>query len=257
MASACSDAELVQSPEDLEVLRRLRTPDHKLTLLGNGIDLERFDPGTVTAEDADAARTELGATAPGEVVIGLVGRLVREKGYPEVFRAANALRERFPQARVAVIGADEPDKADALTPEDRSDAERAGIRFLRGRDDVVRLYAGMDIYVLASHREGFPRSPMEAAAMGPRVVATDIRASRQVVDDGRTGLLVNPRDPLALTDALVALIGDLDRRRRMGEAGRAKAEASFDQRSCIATTLNTYRRLLARAGIESPTAPVP
>ena len=65
-----------------------------------------------------------------------------------------------------------------------------GVAFLGLRDDVEALYTAMDIYVLASHREGFPRSAMEAAAMGLPVVATDIRGCRQVVDDGRTGRLV-------------------------------------------------------------------
>lgn len=255
LAATCSDAELVQNPEDVATLRRLKVPDQKLTLLGNGIDLDRFDPGRRSTDDVSAARRELGASGPHEVVVGLVGRLVREKGYPEVFAAARLLQARAPHVRIAVVGPEDADKDDAITAAERAEAEASGVRFLGQRSDVERLYPAMDIYVLASHREGFPRSAMEAAAMGLPVVATDIRGCRQVVDDGATGLLVPVRDATALADAVEELANDAPRRRRMGRAGRAKATHQFDQRTCIDTTLEVYRELLGRRGIAAdPTA---
>jgi glycosyltransferase involved in cell wall biosynthesis len=257
VAAACSDAELLQNPEDVPVLRRLRVPAERLTVLGNGIDLQRFDPGAVTAEDRAAARAELGAVHDDDVVVGLVGRLVREKGYPEVFEAAARLRTRAPHVRVAVIGPEEPDKADSITPSERATATEAGVRLLGSRRDVVRLYAAMDVHVLASHREGFPRSPMEASAMGVPVVATDVRGCRQAVDHGRTGLLVPPRDPSALAAAIERLASDPGERRRLGTAARAKAERDFDQQRCVAITLDTYERLLRRAGLPAPAPIVP
>jgi glycosyltransferase involved in cell wall biosynthesis len=257
LAASCSQAELLVSPEDLPTLRRLRVPADRLTVLGNGIDLERFDPRTVSAHDRAAARRELGAIAADDVVVGLVGRLVREKGYPDVFDAASRLRPRFPRVRVAVVGPDEPDKADSLTAADRRAAERAGVRFLGARDDVVRLYAGMDIHVLASHREGLPLSPMEASAMGVPVVATDIRGCRQTVDDGATGVLVPARDPAALATAIARLAADPAERRRLGAAARRKALESFDHRRSIDLVLATYERLLARAGRPSPALVAP
>jgi glycosyltransferase involved in cell wall biosynthesis len=252
LAATCSQAELVQNPEDLNVLRRLGVPATKLTLLGNGIDLARFDPASITAVDRSSARVELGAIGPTDVVVGVVGRLVREKGLPEVFDAARRLRGHRPEVRFAVIGPDEPDKSGSLGREDRDAADAAGVRFLGGRDDVVPLYRGMDLYVLASHREGFPRSAMEAAAMGLPIVATDIRGCRQVVEHGSTGLLVPPRDPAALAGAIGTLAVDPERRVRMGTAGHKKAIHEFDQQHCIDLTLATYRRLLARAGIPCP-----
>jgi glycosyltransferase involved in cell wall biosynthesis len=252
LAASCSHAELLQNPEDLSTLRRLRVPAERLAVLGNGIDLQRFDPAAISADDRAAARREMGAAAEDDVVVGLVGRLVREKGYPEVFEAAARLRTRLPQLRMAVIGPDEPDKADALTRADRDVAERAGVRFLGARTDVVRLYAGMDIHVLASHREGFPRSPMEASAMQVPVVATDVRGCRQAVDHGVTGLLVRPRDPEGLAGAMVRLASDPVERRRLGSAARRKALDCFDQQRCIDLTLATYERLLARAGLAVP-----
>jgi glycosyltransferase involved in cell wall biosynthesis len=256
LAASCSHAELLQNPEDLPTLRRLRVPADRLTVLGNGIDLDRFDPGSVSADDRAAARCEMGATADDDLVVGLVGRLVREKGYPEVFEAATRLRTRLPQLRIAVVGPDEPDKADSVTPADRHAAERAGVRFLGARSDVVRLYAAMDIHVLASHREGFPRSPMEASAMGVPVVATNVRGCRQTVDDGVTGLLVPAHDPEALAGAIARLASNPTERRRLGSGARRKALDCFDQRRCIDLTLATYERLLARSGLAVPTPAV-
>ncbi|MCU1351631.1 MAG: glycosyltransferase [Acidimicrobiales bacterium] len=254
LASACSDAELLQNPEDVAVLRRWRVPAEKVAVLGNGIDLTRFTPDAVTEADAAAARIELGGTGPDDVVVGLVGRLVREKGYPEVFAAAGRLRADHPRVRIAVIGPDEPEKAGALTAAERAAAEAAGVRFLGARDDVTRLYGAMDVHVLASHREGFPRAAMEAAAMGLPIVATDVRGCRQVVEDGVTGLLVPPRDPEALARAIATLVDDPGLRHRMGAAGAVKAAREFDERRCIDDTLATYRRLLRARGLAPPAA---
>jgi glycosyltransferase involved in cell wall biosynthesis len=142
----------------------------------------------------------------------------------------------------------DPDKADALGPGDleRARAE-AGVTFLGLRHDVEALYAAMDVYVLASYREGFPRSAMEAAAMGLPIVATDIRGCRQVVEDGTTGTLVPVRDSRALAGAVAALATDGDLRRRFGEAAVAKATREFDQRTVIGTTLAVYEQLLGTA----------
>jgi glycosyltransferase involved in cell wall biosynthesis len=254
LAAACSDAELVQNEEDVETLRRLHVPAAKLVLLGNGIDLRRFDPGRFSPADRTRARAELGATGPGDVVVGAVGRLVVEKGYRELFTAACALRDPLPAARFAVIGPDDTDKADALTATDVAGAEAAGVRFLGARDDVDRLYAAMDVFVLASHREGFPRAAMEAAAMGVPAVATHVRGCRQVVDHGVTGLLVPPHDPEALARAINRLVTDAGLRTAMGEAARERAARCFDQQRCIDTTLAVYDRLLRRRRLPVPSA---
>jgi glycosyltransferase involved in cell wall biosynthesis len=245
LAARCSHAELVQNPEDVEVLARLGVPRSKLHLLGNGIDLARFDSSHVSPDRTAQLRAEMGA-GPDDVVCGLVGRLVWEKGYREVFAAAARLRVTAPQVRVVVVGPHDSDKPDAITDVDLDRARRDGVTFLGLRHDVEALYAAMDLYVLASHREGFPRSAMEAAAMGVPVVATRIRGCRQVVDDGRTGRLVPVRDAAALGDAIADLATDAGLRRTLGEAARAKAQREFDQRCVIDTTLAVYERLLAR-----------
>lgn len=243
VAATCSDAELVQNPEDVATLRRLRVADRKLHLLGNGIDLTRFDRARIPDARVAELRASVGA-GPDDVVCGLVGRLVWEKGYAEVFAAVAALRDRVPNLKVFVAGPFDEAKADAVTRADLDRAERDGIVFLGMRQDVDALYAAMDLYVLASYREGWPRSAMEAAAMGVPVVATDIRGCRQVVDHGVTGLLVEPRDATSLAAAIAALATEPDRRRAMSAAAAAKARAEFDEQRIIAITLAVYASLL-------------
>jgi glycosyltransferase involved in cell wall biosynthesis len=249
IAAFCSHAELVQNPEDLETMARLGVPRRKLHQLGNGIDLTRFEPGRVSEQRRQALRIEMGA-GPDDVVCGAVGRLVWEKGYRELFTAAAALRERRPELKVVIVGATDHEKADAVTQADVDIATRdSGIRFLGHRDDVEDLYAAFDLYVLASHREGFPRSAMEAAAMGLPIVATDIRGCRQVVDDGRTGVLVARRDAAALTAAIDALAADGALRERLGRAALEKARREFNQQRVIDITLTLYGDLLRRATV--------
>ncbi len=241
VAATCSDAELLQSPEDLPVLRRLGIPHAKLSVLGNGIDLDRFRPGAVTPGARERIRAELGVD-DSTVVVGVVGRLVWEKGYATVFEAAREMVDD--NCCFVVVGPAEPDKAGAVSAADRREAATSGVRFLGARDDMVDVYSAFDVYALASHREGFPRSAMEAAALSLPVVATDIRGCRQVVADGATGFLFAVDDTAGLVGALRRLVDDPRRRRQFGAAARRRAEEHFDDRDVIAKTLRTYDWLL-------------
>lgn len=242
IAAAFSHAELIQNPEDIVTLRSLRVPDRRLNLLGNGIDLDRFRPAAGEDDgDRSTLRAELGISSDAVVVLA-VGRMVAEKGYPELFEAFESIVDAG--AELVVVGPAEPDKSDGMTNADLERATASGVHFTGFRDDVHRWYRAADIYVLASHREGFPRSAMEAAASGLPVIATDIRGCRQVVEHDRTGKLVAVRSPQDLAVAMAQLIGDATARREMGTAGVAKAAAEFDQRTQIAITKRVYAQYL-------------
>jgi glycosyltransferase involved in cell wall biosynthesis len=236
LAAHFSHVELVQNVEDMDRLTRWHFNSRKRTrLLGNGVDLVRFRP-PADAVERSRAREALGVP-PEQVAVLMVGRLVAEKGYPELFAAARRLG---PGYAVVCVGPDDPSKADALSRDEVAAAEEAGVRFLGLRDDFEVLYRGADLFVLPSHREGFPRAAMEAAASGLPVIATDVRGCRQVVQDGVTGTLVPLRSPDALADALRALGDDPARRTAMGEAGRERAEREFDERAVVARVLDAY-----------------
>lgn len=148
--------------------------------------------------------------------------------------------------RFVIVGPTDEGKADAVDTATRSRAEADGVVFTGQRTDMPECYAAMDVFVTASWREGFPRSAMEAAAMGLPIVGTDIRGTRQVVDDGVTGVLVPVRSPEPLADAIASVVADAERRRAMSSAARARARAEFDQQRVIDRTLAAYELLGGR-----------
>lgn len=245
IAASCSDAILSQSREDLDIAVRERIcAADEIEHLGNGIDVTRFDPATV---DRAASRAALGFTAD-DVVVGFVGRLVEEKGVRELWSAVGEVRKRHANVKLLIVGDTDTHKADAIQ---REDARAYGVddmcTFTGWRDDLPVLYAAMDVFVLPSHREGFPRTPMEASAMGIPVIATDIRGCREAVQDGVNGLLVAMKSPRALAAALDRLLGDAALRARLSDGGRAMARERFDERRIFAHVERTYERLLLRA----------
>lgn len=245
LASRFSDVELIQNPEDVELLRRLHiVPRPKLRLLGNGVDLDRFDPVRAAAA-RDQVRAELGV-GESQVVVGAVGRLVAEKGVAELIEAAERLDGRFV---VVWVGPHDPDKDDAISEVVIDRAREAGVRLLGMRRDVERLYGGFDIFVLPSHREGFPRAAMEAAASGLPVVATDIRGCRQVVDHGVNGLLIPVGDAQALAEAVATLGDDDDSRMTMGRASARKAREQFDEAAVVEKVFSAYRDVAGEKGL--------
>lgn len=247
VASLFSDAELVQSAEDVAMMRRwgIGWRSH-VSHLGNGIDLDRFAvprPGP----HRDVVRAELGIDDPDTVVVGCVARLVAEKGIQDL---VDAWRQRESDYRLVVVGPWDPTKADAVSPEVVREAEAEGIRFLGPREDVHALYQGWDVFVLPSYREGFPRAAMEAAASGLPLVATDIRGCREVVDQGDNGFLVPPGSPESLARAIGRLVEDTDLRAAMGERGAQKARSDFDERRVVRRVMDCYREVARRKGLE-------
>lgn len=252
VAASCSDAELVQNVEDIATLQSLGVPSSRLHLLGNGIDLDRFRPSETRSKQARQLRANLGI-APTMPVIGMVGRLVWEKGYREFFDAVTMLRvSRGATFEIVVVGPTENGKEGAVDARALAKMTDLGVRFLGTRTNVEALLASFDVFALPSHREGFPRAAMEACAMGLPVVATDIRGCRQVVEHERTGLLVPPRDATALANVLGRLLDDRNLRAELGAAARLRAAREFDQQRVIDRTLAVYRTLLRDKGLGTP-----
>lgn len=242
-AARFSDLELYQSAEDLAWASRLHlVRPGRAVHLGNGVDLTAFSPELAGEERVRKLRAELGF-GEDELVVGTVGRMVREKGHEELFEAARIVRARRPEVRFLAVGESDGDKSDAVT-EEAIDAARGDFVFTGWREDVAEIMALLDVFVLPSWREGLPRSAVEAAASGLPQVLTGIRGCREVVRDGVEGLLVPPRDPERLADAILRLVGDPSVRQRMAIATRERAESLFDERRVTAVVVGETRRLL-------------
>lgn len=248
LAGRFSHHELFQSWEDYERAVRTRmVRADRATWLGNGVDVRRFRPSAVDPETVARLRKMWGAPE-GSFVVGTVGRLVREKGYEELFEAARRVRAAGAGVLFVAVGPEEPGKADRLGRDALARGRDAGVVFHGEGSEMPPIYAAFDLFVLPSHREGVPRSAIEASAMARPVVATDIRGCREVVADGETGLLVPVRDPGGLAQAVLRLAGDREEARRMGEAARTRAGSRFDEDQVIRRTLDVYRRLLRERG---------
>ena len=241
-AARFSDLELFQSEEDLAWSRRRRVARRHAELLGNGTDLRRFAPEAVPPDRIAAVRDELGIPRDA-LVVGIVARLVAEKGYHELFEAARAIRREMPDVRFLAVGADEGEAMSRL-PREELDRARADVVFAGWRLDIPELIACCDVFTLPSWREGLPRSAIEAAAMGKPLVLTDIRGCREVVRDGVEGFLVPPRDPPGLAEALSRLLRDPAERDRMGRAALVRARERFDERAVADRVVKHYHRLL-------------
>lgn len=243
IASLGCDMVLTQSREDRDTCLETRVIDpDRIVIIGNGIDLSRFDPerhaGTRTA-----TRAGLGVSSD-EVVFLSAGRLIIEKGFVELFEAAASARRRDPRIRLAIAG-DLDERADTLGPEVLDRARRDGVLLLGRRTDMPELYAASDVVTLPSWHEGVPRVLMEGAAMGKPLLATDVRGCREVVAPPRNGLLVPVRNANALADAMVALAADDALRARLGRDNAIEAKEQYAIERSVAIVTEVYERLLA------------
>jgi glycosyltransferase involved in cell wall biosynthesis len=253
IVAACADVVLSQSREAMQMaIEEGVCPSEKIKYLGNGIDVCRFDCDRVSevAIFRQRAEFEIAEDAP---VIGYVGRLVEEKGILELLAAAKGVLKQFPNAWFLLVGPIDLEKPDAVTPQIAHDygIEQACI-FTGMRQDMPELYALMDVFVLPSHRESFPRSPMEASAMKVPCVVTDIPGCRETVEQGRNGVLVPLGDVEALKTAIVDILSNPEKARSMGEAGRAMALEQFDERKVFRKVKDEYARLLREKGFDVP-----
>lgn len=183
----------------------------------------------------------------GPVVL-VVARLTEQKGHRYLLEALPALLAEWPSLTCLMVGAG--DCRETLQQEAERLGVRAACRFVGTTDEVQDFYAAADAVVLPSLSEGFPFVLLEALAMSKPVVATAVNGVPEIVEDGRTGLLVPPRDPGALTRAIGRLLRAPSAAQQMACAGRAVVAARFTAERMVRDTE------AALAGVLSP-APVP
>lgn len=223
----------------------------KLRVIGGGssagVDVRHFAP-------RQQRRGSQAKLEPDTPVIGFTGRLTRDKGIPELLLAFDRLLEQFPHATLLLVGWFD-DSDDALSGAQRAYIESHPRIVCTGFvADTAPWYHAMDVLVLPSWREGFPNAILEGSASGLPVVSTRVTGARDAVQDGRTGLLVQPGDPEALAGAIGSLLRSPGLRRRMGGAGRAWVADRFARGRVQNLTVNLYRGLIRDAHMDGAPA---
>jgi glycosyltransferase involved in cell wall biosynthesis len=220
------------------------TSDRVLTL-HDAVDLAVFDPARVDRADARCAF----GVADGTPLIGFVGRFSPGKGHEELLEAAATLRGRGLQFRVIVVGeASHGEESYAAGIKKRAELLGLGgiVLFAGYRADIPAVMAAFDMFAFPSHAESFGVVLIEAMAMKRAVVSSNCDGVVDIVVDGVTGLMVPPREPAPLADALERLLRNPSTAARMGAAGRQRVEECFDQQKQIDRLEAIYRDVTAR-----------
>jgi glycosyltransferase involved in cell wall biosynthesis len=224
-------ARLIAVSEDTRRAYEAQGYPDRIEVVYNGVDLDGAAP-------TGNLRAELGVP-DGAPLLGEVGRLCDVKGQRELIAALPAL----PHARLVLFGIDQ-EQGGAFQARLEQDAERLGVRdrivFAGHRDDAARLLGDVDVVVLPSWTEGLPIVLLEAMARRRPVVATPVGGTPEVVADGQTGLLVPPRDPHALAQAIGRLLDDAELRRRLGDAGYERVRERFSAGAMERRVLEIY-----------------
>lgn len=221
-------------------------PADRMAVIKNGIDSGEFVQ-RASAKDGEASPWDEFKIAPAQTVIGTVARLHRQKGIPVLMRAAREIFRVFPEAKVVVVGGGPQE--DRLKMLRRRWRLEGGVLFAGEQTDVPRLLARFDVFVLPSLWEGLPYSLLEAAALSKPVVATSVDGVRELIRDGQTGLLVPPKDPEALSRAVVRLLENKGAAVELGERLHREIAPRFTLTQMVARTQALYLRLAREAGL--------
>lgn len=229
-----------QNPDDrdLFVARKIVGPNQARLLPGSGVDLAHFAPRERAGSDDD-------------VCFLFIGRLLGDKGVREFVDAARLLRQARPGWRFQLLGDFDPENRSGVHEDEvREWTDQGLIEHLGHADDVRPHIAEATAIVLPSYREGMPRSLLEAAAMARPMIATDVAGNRQLVDHGVNGMLCEVRNSQSLADAMSELGSmEVERRRQLGQAGRALVEANYGLERVTDAYLDVLAQLAAEARV--------
>ena len=234
-----------RSLRELALRDRIARED-QITVLGHGghgIDCQhQFNPRRYSRQDRFELRRRYGIPHDA-IVLGFVGRLVRDKGIDELAAAWRGLRKECSQLHLLLVGKRESNHGMGNHVWSTFDGDPR-VHEIGENWETPPLYNAMDVVSLPSYREGLPKVPLEAAAMSLPVVATRIAGCVDAVNHGQTGVLVPPRDASALADAIKSYVVDPARRKRHGQAGRLMVQDRFSPDRLQNAMLSEYQQLL-------------
>jgi glycosyltransferase involved in cell wall biosynthesis len=225
---------VVQNPDDMGLLasRGVVRAENVHLVRGSGVDLTQHGL----------------APEPAGMLVVFPARFLWDKGIGEFVEAARYVRKTYPSARFALVGdTDEENPASVTVVQIKAWQQEGCVEVWGWREDMPQVFAQANIVCLPSYREGLPKALIEAAASCRAIVTSDVPGCREIVRHEKNGLLVPPRNPAALVDALRRLMEDADLRREMGAQGRILVEAEFCVQHVNKEMLTIYAKLLDSA----------
>lgn len=232
---------IVQNPDDQQLLTAsgLISSERTVLIRGSGVDISRYQP---CREPSDK----------GPVVVTLVARMLLDKGVVEFVEACRLLKQNSVLFRAILVGAPDPENPASIPDSQLLAWQAEGIVEWWGQqDNIPAVWSQTHVAVLpTTYGEGVPKSLLEAAACARPIIATDVPGCREIVQNGRNGVLVHVGDTVALADAIGRLVADQNLRRRMGANGRKKVVREFAESVVIQKTLDLYDSMLGLRRME-------
>ncbi|HTP13552.1 MAG TPA: glycosyltransferase family 4 protein [Bacteroidota bacterium] len=231
---------------------KLASPERVVSLRYEfGVDLRKFDPDRVDVDGLQTLREHY--CLPKDVpIIGFAGRLIGAKGILDLFEAYRRIRKKGIKAKLVFLGdvlsSDKDQRSKRVLQEQINESGYAGdVVFFGLQEDVTPFLSLMDVVVLPSHYEGFPRIPIEAGAMRKASVCTAVAGADVAVEDGRTGFIVPIKDPVRLAEAIVKIIENPELSSTMGNRSRERVVELFDQSKIVDQQVRIYDKLFQKS----------
>ncbi len=212
----------------------------KVFSIPTGVDLEVFNPDVVKA----VSREELGIS-PDAVIVGTIAILRRKKGHHTLLDTIPSVLKEFPKT-VFLFAGDGPQKENIEKKLSELGIAK-NVKLLGLRKDIPEILKTIDLFVLPTLQEALGTSFLEAMAMKKPVIGTNVGGVPEVVNNGITGILVEPEKPAALAGAIIALLKDKEKMRIMGDEGRRIVEKKYNVDVMATNLFNFYNSLMAEA----------
>ena len=228
----------ISSPVEHHLLDDFGVPQQKIHLIESGIDLDEFTPVDEKMKAQHRDRFDLG----NEPIIGMIARLSDVKGPDILIEAMKSVLEHIPNAKLLLVG--EGRMEGALRMLVRRLELMEHVQFFSVVSKTQEMLPLFDIFAMPSRQEGLGLSIMEAQASGLPVIASRVGGIPSLIEDGKTGILVEPENPDGLAEAIIKLFNDKDRLGIIGAAGREFIRSHYSANQMVDKTVELYKSLL-------------
>ncbi len=215
--------------------------DDRVALIFNGIDIRVFMPVSPEAKQQLRHKYNLG----GEFIVGIIARLADIKGHDILIESMKIIHAHMPDAKLIIAG--EGKMETRLKDMAKISGLAQAILFYPVTRKPSEILPLLDVFILPSREEGFGLAILEAQAAGVPVIASRVGGIPDLVEDGKTGSLVAPEDPVALAQTILEALRDKDRLARIAKAGRRSVENNYGADTMVEKTLTLYKRVSAKA----------